>query len=401
MILARKPDRFFLKLLSSLLLLVPAALCPLFFIPTATAADGAGQGIVARGEPVDTTPPFGFFSSPVCGSIVSGSIAVSGWALDEVGLERVSIYRQDGSTLTHLGDATFVEGARPDVEQTYPGLPNNSRAGWGFMMLTNFLPNQGTGTYTLTAVAHDQAGNSEVLGSRTISAENAGAVKPFGSLDTPAPGAVASGTDYRLEGWALTPRPNSIPTCGGTVQVYVDGVPQGSVTYNQYHQEAARLFPGLANSEGAGGYFFLDTTAYQNGVHTIQWTAMDSAGNTDGIGCRYFTIQNNPGADGLFSPSGPKELDPSSAGVDLFQGPSQTFQVDPTGLLGLDLAALFSDGAGTAPFTYAGFQKVGEGLRALPVGSTLFSESGTFHWLPGPAFWGSYELVFTRTGAGV
>jgi hypothetical protein len=52
------------------------------------------------------------------------------------------------------------------------------------------------------------------------------------------------------------------------------------------------LFPGYANSSGAAGYFYLDTRAYKNGVHTIQWVATDDAGNTDGIGSRYFTIQN-------------------------------------------------------------------------------------------------------------
>ena len=37
----------------------------------------------------------------------------------------------------------------------------------------------------------------------------------------------------------------------------------------------------------------MDTTVYENGVHTIQWTVTDSAGNTDGIGSRYFIIRNN------------------------------------------------------------------------------------------------------------
>jgi hypothetical protein len=39
-----------------------------------------------------------------------------------------------------------------------------------------------------------------------------------------------------------------------------------------------------------GGYFYLDTTEYSDGVHTIQWTATDTGSNTDGIGSRFFTI---------------------------------------------------------------------------------------------------------------
>jgi hypothetical protein len=64
----------------------------------------------------------------------------------------------------------------------------------------------------------------------------------------------------------------------------VDGVSIGHPTYSNYRADIASLFPGYANSNGAVGYFYLDTTAYKNGVHTIQWAAADSAGNIDGIG---------------------------------------------------------------------------------------------------------------------
>jgi hypothetical protein len=37
---------------------------------------------------------------------------------------------------------------------------------------------------------------------------------------------------------------------------------------------------------------------------------------------------------------------------------------------------------------------VGNKLRPLPVGSTLDAETGTFYWLPGPAFAGDFRLVF-------
>ncbi len=97
--------------------------------------------------------------------------------------------------------------------------PAGQRAGWGYMMLTNFLP------------------------------QSQQTVKPFGAIDTP--------------------------------------------TYNQYRSDVASLFPGYANSNGTADYFDMDTTAYANGVHTIHWTASDSGENTDGIGSRYFTIQNS------------------------------------------------------------------------------------------------------------
>jgi hypothetical protein len=246
--------------------------------------------------PVTDDPPFGSFDTPVHGSVVRSSIAVTGWALDDIAVKSVKIYRDpvagDGTDLIYIGDASFVEGARPDIETAYPGYPDNSRAGWGYMMLTNFLPNSGNGTFQLYAITEDSGNHQVTLGSKTITCDNVNAVKPFGALDTPAQGGIASGNNYIIWGWVLTPQPNQIPTDGSTINVIVDGVNLGHPVYNINREDIAALFPGYANSDGAAGYFYLDTTAYENGVHTIQWTATDSAGNTDGIGSRYFTIQN-------------------------------------------------------------------------------------------------------------
>ena len=240
----------------------------------------------------DTIPPFGEISTPVQGASVQSSIPVTGWALDDTGVDNVKIYANDGTGQVYVGDAALVEGARPDIAAAYPQYPQNQKAGWGYMMLTNFLPNGGNGTYTLSAVATDYLGNETTLGTRTITCNNQNAVKPFGAIDLPAPGGIASGSNYFNSGWVLTPQPNHIPADGSTINVYVDGVNVGHVQYNVYNEEVAGLFPDYANSNGAGGYYYLDTTAYDDGVHSIYWTAMDSSGNTHGIGSRYFTIQN-------------------------------------------------------------------------------------------------------------
>lgn len=240
--------------------------------------------------------PFGLFETPGNGSMVSGSVPVTGWALDDVVVESVKIYRNpvtgEGSNMVYTGEALFVEGARPDIETAYPGYPGNSRAGWGYMVLTNFLPNGGNGTFTLYAVATDSSGQSVTLGTKTVTCDNAGAVKPFGAVDTPVPGGTASGAAYRSHGWVLTPMPNSIPTDGTTIDVYIDGAYVGHPVYNVYRPDIAALFPGYANSDGAHAYINIDTTGYSNGVHTIAWTVVDSAGNSDGIGSRFFFIQN-------------------------------------------------------------------------------------------------------------
>ena len=117
---------------------------------------------------------------------------------------------------------------------------------------------------------------------------------PFGSFDSPTPGSTVDGS-VAVTGWALTPQPNAIPTNGQTISVYVDGEFVGHPTYNVYREDIAGLFPGYVNSNGAAGYLPLNTTLYENGVHTIQWVVSDNAGNTEGIGSRFFTIDNEDG----------------------------------------------------------------------------------------------------------
>ena len=46
---------------------------------------------------------------------------------------------------------------------------------------------------------------------------------------------------------------------------------------------------------------------------------------------------------------------------------------------------------------YRGHLIVGDNLRPLPIGSTLDQLKGTFSWMPGPGFLGTYDLVFART----
>jgi Tol biopolymer transport system component len=369
--------------------------------------------------------PFGEFSTPVDGSTVMSSIPVTGWVLDDIGVESVKIYRDGEPGLVYIGEAVFVEGARPDVEGAYPDYPFNYKAGWGYMMLTNFLPNSGNGTFNIHAIAADMEGNQVNLGTKTITCDNAHAVKPFGALDTPSQGGIASGSSFVNWGWVLTPLPNRIPTDGSFIRVWVDGVSLGNPVYNLYREDIALLFPGYHNSSGAGGYFYLDTAQYANGVHTLQWTATDYADNTDGIGSRYFTIQNR-GSDARVMEMGPRGLPPcpdpheeaqSDHTVRILKGysnedQSQLIYPDENGVITVKINELerveihISWGTrGLAPLSncsisstnqWQGFQVIGGRPGALPIGSTLDREKGIFYWQPGPGFVGEYRLVFIK-----
>ena len=47
---------------------------------------------------------------------------------------------------------------------------------------------------------------------------------------------------------------------------------EGHPVYNNNRSDIATLFPGYANSNGAIGYYMLNTTSLANGTHTIAWT---------------------------------------------------------------------------------------------------------------------------------
>jgi len=324
-------------------------------------------------------PPFGQVDSPAQNQTgVVGAIGFSGWALDVMGVTSVKIYRDclpfepeancqwvtptptatSGGPrhLAYIGDATFVAGARPDVEAHYSQscltnaspCPQAYRAGWGFLLLSNMLPDVtgaepygGQGPLNLHALAINVEGNTAFLGRTgdthdptSITMANAGIAKPFGAIDTPAQGQMVSGS-YANFGWALTPDTDTaagasdifIPTTGGTMRVYVDGVSMGVVVYNQcrgdvgnpvpagvycdddvsnifgnptpqpalaphYRTSNPTKFRNLDERRAAIGAYVLDTTALTNGQHTIVWGVTDSQGRADGIGSRFFTVLN-------------------------------------------------------------------------------------------------------------
>jgi hypothetical protein len=355
---------------------------------TAAGASNSPQQIQVKVASAMPGAPFGSFDTPLNNaSGIAGAIPVTGWALDNVEVTSVGVWREPigGETtasngLVYIGNAFFVPGARPDVEAAYPSAPLNYRGGWGYSLLTNFLPNSsgspglGNGTFNLHAIAVNSAGTMQDLGTRTITVDNAHASKPFGTIDTPSQGGSVSGNAFVNFGWALTQNPHAIPLDGSTLTVIVDGVVLGHPTYNQFRSDIAGTFPGLANSNGAVGFFYIDTTTLANGIHTISWVATDNGGHTDGLGSRYFTVLNSGGV------AAPQEL----------AAPRTVTGVRSIQMRELDRIE-FEVGSNR------GFLLVNGDRRPLPVGSTL--KNGVFYWQPGPGFLGEYELLFEQSGA--
>jgi hypothetical protein len=340
-----------------------------------------------------TGAPFGVFDTPANGATgLSSSVPVTGWALDDVGVKKVQIWREpvgkEGvhpNGLVYIGDAVFVPDTRSDVAALFPDKPYNYRAGWGYMMLTNFLPSAtggkaGNGTYRLHAIAVDEEGKQTDLGVKTISVDNANASKPFGTVDTPAQGESISGASYAVSGWALTPQPHKVLESGKDIWIVVDGVFLGNIAYNGYRSDIASLFPTYANANAAAGYYTLDTTRLANGMHSIAWLVTDSAGRADGLGSRFFFVRNTtPVAARAPEPLPVKALSALDARA------IDEVEVEELGRVELQLPP---------GLPWRGHLRHNEDRAPLPVGSTLDSEGGVFVWQLGAGYLGTYTLQF-------
>jgi hypothetical protein len=384
-----------------------------------------------------TAAPIGAFESPKNGITVKGTISLSGWALDDLGVAKLEIRRSPikGETpdtrdgLVYVGDAGFVAGARADIENMYVNYPLSDRAAWGYQLNTYALPGAGNGKFILHAVAHDQEGNSIEVGTKTITASNKYNTKPFGLVDAPEWGETISGS-YANTAWMLTPRPKLIPTKGNTIWVWIDGKKTAHPVYNQPRSDIAALFPLLRNKSGPGGTLTLNTGLYANGLHTIKWVASDTGGAVGNTGTGYFTVLNTSGSGVLSANMSPMSVlglsgDETVSLSGLTWLPSdykspvlakngfssdaglETFFPGASGMAGVSIPAddrveLHLSEAASIPANvkFAGFLVAGDQLRALPAGSTLDAASGTFSWQPGPGFYGTYSLVFIRLESG-
>jgi hypothetical protein len=386
-----------------------------------------------------SAPPSGTVDTPANGATVTGSIAVTGWAIDDIGVARVTICRDPvagettvpnpscGPNQLYLGDAVPVEDARPDIEGYSPSTPANYKAGWGFLVLTNMLPNQGTGAFTLHMRAIDLEGQQAALGFRTINATNNIAQEPFGAIDTPAQGETISGSNYANFGWVLSRVRRADPPGGGSVTVFVDGVGLGSPGGWTSRPDLTSLFPTYPGISTALGVFSFNTHAYANGVHTIAWVVVDSAGRAAGVGSRYFTVFNASAAMTSASAGSMRPMGPDlGKRVEDLRAPIASAPVamrDGFNLAGaLRRAGTSLDGTPRVSSMerdrleirldeqtghkahgdrdrYAAYMVVDGYLRELPNGSSFDPARGAFYWQPGLGYVGNYDLMFVREAA--
>jgi hypothetical protein len=219
---------------------------------------------------VGSQQPLVFIDTPASGSVVSGTVTLSGWAIDFAGGNAISsvAVKVDGN---FVGNAMYGT-LRPDV-CTFVGLrPGCPNVGFTFSLNTG---NLSLGTHTVTVSAADSF-PTPFIGSKsvTIAVTSVPIPPPLVHIDTPAPGATVSGT-VAVTGWAF----DTVTSAGtpiGSVQVMVDGGVVGNATYGTARPDVCvfvGLRPGCPN---VGFTFSLNTSTLAAGSHTITVTATDT-----------------------------------------------------------------------------------------------------------------------------
>ena len=219
---------------------------------SAVATDAAGNSATSASITVnvdnttkDTTPPTVTMTSPASGATVSGTVAVTATAADNVSVAGVQ-FQLDGA---NLGSA---KAASPYAFS------------WDSTKSSN-------GSHTLRAIATDGAGNSTTSASVTVTVNNTtkDTTPPTVTLTAPANGAKVA----------------------GTVSVSANASDNVSVASVQFQLDGANV--GAAEIASPFTYAW-DTTKATNGTHVLTAIAKDGAGNSATSAAVTVTVNNTP-----------------------------------------------------------------------------------------------------------
>jgi hypothetical protein len=194
-----------------------------------TAAEIQQDMNTAVGGTPDTTAPTISLQQPANGATVSGTVTVTATASDNVGV--VGVQFKQGATNIGAEDTTAPYSVS-----------------WNTTTVAN-------GSYSLTAIARDAAGNTTTSAVVTVTVSNTDTTAPTVSITTPANNATVQNT--------VTVSANASDNVGvAGVQFKVDGANLG------------------AEDTTAPYSVSWTTTTVANGTHTLTAMARDAAGNT-------------------------------------------------------------------------------------------------------------------------
>lgn len=211
----------------------------------------------------------------------TGVILVKGWFLDPALISRIAVYVDDqfiANSNTNL--------PRIDIVEAYPNYPGIQHIAPGFQigMLASRFTN---GAHTLAVRVFYSDGTFTELGRRTIIVDNSQNQSPFGNVDIPDLSGIfnASGS-FPVSGWALD-------TDGvAKVEVLIDnGVAQNAM-YGDPRPDVANTIADWPDALYSAFIANVDTTRFQDGVHTLDVRATDRLGVSRLIGRRTVQIFN-------------------------------------------------------------------------------------------------------------
>jgi hypothetical protein len=233
------------------------------------ATDTAGNSTTSAGVTVtvnnttkDTTPPTVTLISPAAGATVSGTVAVTATATDNVSVATVQ-FQLDGANVGAIDNA----------------------APYGYLWDSTKTTN---GSHSLRAIATDGAGNSTASASVTVTVNNTikDTTPPTVAITAPANGAKVS----------------------GTIAVSANATDNVSVASVQFLLDGASVGAALLASPYSYSW---DTTKTSNGSHLLTAIAKDGAGNSATSAAVTVSV-NNATTPQTFTISG--TLSPSAGG---------------------------------------------------------------------------------------
>ena len=259
---------------------------------TATDSDGQPESGSANTTLSVVVPPSVMIDSITPGASVSGTVTVSGWAIDNT----TSIGTAIGSVQilvdgTAVGVATYGTN-RADVCTTYPGRVGCPNVGFTYALDTSKLT---PATHSVTAVATDTDLTPD-QGSWTVNI-NVGAL-PTLTIETPASGASLSGA-ITISGWALDLN-TTVGTPISSVTVALPGTPAVAAQYGITRPDVCTTYPGRAGCPNVGFSYTLG--AGLTGPQTVTVTATDSSSPPNSTSS---TITFNVTSGGLFNLEAP------------------------------------------------------------------------------------------------
>ena len=218
-------------------------------------------------------PPSVYIDSPSSGAVVSGTVTISGWALDNTSADGTAINNVQVKVDGIVVETAIYGTSRTDVCSAYPGRPGCPNVGFTYALNTAALT---PGSHVLTVSATDGDASPD-SGSWSITIQVA--APPSVHIDSPANGATVSGMVI-VSGWAVDST-STVGTAISSVQIKVDGITVGNATYGLNRSDVCAVYAGRPGCPNVGYSFVLNAAALSPGSHTLTVIATDTDGTPD------------------------------------------------------------------------------------------------------------------------